>query len=70
MWFFKKDNKVKIQIRQINDIQGNSYKIYDYMALDKFGLWRSVHTYFSMEEVREYHKNIFIEDKTTKNVEV
>ncbi|MGL5712123.1 MAG: hypothetical protein ACRCX2_03820 [Paraclostridium sp.] len=54
----------KIQIRLIQDFNNNKYYIYDYMTKDKFGLWRSRTTYFSLEDALNNHKKIEIEDIT------
>ncbi|MGL5764514.1 MAG: hypothetical protein ACRCX8_02620 [Sarcina sp.] len=52
----------KIQIRQINDIQGNSYPVFDLMYKDKFDRWISKQTYFSLEEAVKWNKDVEIED--------
>lgn len=54
----------KLQIREITDIQGNTYKIYDYMILTFWGGWRSVNTYFDLDIALKEHIGIEIEDLT------
>lgn len=54
----------KLQIREINDIQGNRYKIYDVMFRTKFGLWKSVCTLDTLEDAIIQYPNIHIEDLT------
>lgn len=56
----------KIQIREICDVKNNKYKIYDFMKKDNLGRWRSVSTYFSLDDAINIYKNIQIEDLTTK----
>lgn len=56
----------KIQIREINDVNKNRYKIYDYMEKDEFGRWRSLTTYFSLDDALRYNKKIPIEDLTKR----
>lgn len=61
----KQVTKTKIQIRQINDIDGNSYKIYDILTKDNFGQWKyNKETYFSLNDALRLNKNVKIEDLT------
>lgn len=64
---FKKNKREekKLQIRQINDVNGNSYKIYDVLKKDNFGNWRNnKETYFSLDDALRLNKGIKIEDLT------
>lgn len=53
---------MKIQIRQINDRNGNSYPIWDLMKMDKYGKWLSTCTWFNEEDIPKEYKNIRRED--------
>lgn len=57
--------KKKLQIRQIHDIHGESYKIYDILTKDVFGEWRyNKETYFNLDDALRFNKGIEIEDLT------
>lgn len=60
-----KSAKKKIQIRQIVDINKNSYKIYDVLRKDALGQWRyNRETYFSLEDALRFNTGVEIEDLT------
>lgn len=59
----------KIQIREINDIHGNNYKIYDLMRRNKWGDWECCKcTYFTLEDAVRNHPGVRIEDITMDNI--
>lgn len=52
----------KIQIRKITNSEGMTYKIFDLMVKNEFGVWISIATYDVLEEATRHNHGIIIED--------
>lgn len=65
MFRLKNGTERIIEIREINDVRGNNYKIYDVLEYQpKFSYWKSVCTYETLEDALEYNEGAKIVDKT------